>query len=303
MFKKPFKVTGSNLVKRSVKRNLINQLKKEFTNLSDEEWQQLIPPKQDLTTSKISGTHTIIYSVENTPYFFDVDGRNDFYPSVFVLWKFPKLMNTVVVQPNIFNFLLRGADLFLPGVLVPVQGLKWVVGSKLSVTLLLYGLPIAVGKCLIDNKHVQQQGMKGKGVKILHTYKDHLWELAGANKCHPQEQVGWKMDHQWEGFEDHYSEFQSFDIEKAGEEGLGEEKKEGKEEEKEEETENKGEEGEKEEEEEEEELESEFLRTIGVKLRSPRICPEVVVPDERVSSSAAVSSVASCFPLSSRAGA
>ena len=43
------------MVKRSVKRNLINQLKKEFTNLSDEEWQQLIPPKQDLTTSKISG--------------------------------------------------------------------------------------------------------------------------------------------------------------------------------------------------------------------------------------------------------
>ena len=54
-----------------------------------------------------------------------------------------------------------------------------------------------------------------------------------------------------------------------------------------------------EEEEEEKELESEFLQTISVKLRSPRICPEVIVPDERVSLSAAVLSVASCFPLSS----
>ena len=173
---------------------------------------------------KVANSHTIIYQIDGIPYFFDVDGRGNYYPSVYCLWKFPKLMETRIVQPNAFQFLLRGADLFLPGVLVPENGYEWRKGKKLSVTLLLYGLPIAVGHSLIDDKDVATMGMKGKGVKIIHYYRDHLWEL--GDKSHPQDQEGWKMDKQWPGFEKYYSEFQSkdFDLNEDGEGKEGEKK-------------------------------------------------------------------------------
>lgn len=205
LFKKPFKTSGNNVVKKSVKRNLVNTLKKTYPNLTDEEWHELMPPKgAELSICKMQGTHTVIYLLENTPLFFDVDGRGDLYPSVYALWRAPKLMDTIIVQPNVFNFLLKGADLFLPGVLAPEGGYQWGVGAKKSVTLLSYGLPIAVGFCTVDNKDVEMNGLKGKGMKILHFYKDKLWEM--GPRSNPQNHAGWKMSAPWPGFEHYYAE-------------------------------------------------------------------------------------------------
>eukprot|EP00211_Chloroparvula_japonica_P014913 CAMPEP_0119152300 /NCGR_PEP_ID=MMETSP1310-20130426/47581_1 /TAXON_ID=464262 /ORGANISM="Genus nov. species nov., Strain RCC2339" /LENGTH=246 /DNA_ID=CAMNT_0007144651 /DNA_START=63 /DNA_END=800 /DNA_ORIENTATION=- len=204
MFKKPFKTSGSNVVKKSVKRNLVNTLKKKYPNLSDEEWSELIPAKgAELTITKVQGSHTVIYSLDGQPFFFDADNRGELYPTVYAMWKAPRLAETIIVQPNVFTFLERGADLFLPGVLTPTGGMKWEKGAPRSVTLLQYGLPLAVGEVIVDDQYVAQNGMKGKGVRIVHHYKDKLWEM--GNRSHPQNQKGWKLGQAWAGYEEHYA--------------------------------------------------------------------------------------------------
>jgi predicted ribosome-associated RNA-binding protein Tma20 len=51
------------------------------------------------------------------PLFFDVDGRNILYPTIFTLWKFPSLLPHVKIPSPVSSFLLRGADLMAPGVI------------------------------------------------------------------------------------------------------------------------------------------------------------------------------------------
>lgn len=35
--------------------------------------------------------------------------------------------------------------------------------------------PIAVGKTALSSEEMYEAAMRGKGVIIMHTYKDHLW--------------------------------------------------------------------------------------------------------------------------------
>lgn len=38
--------------------------------------------------------------------------------------------------------------------------------------------PVAVGKAAVSRSEMQSSGMKGRGVCVLHTYKDYLWLVA-----------------------------------------------------------------------------------------------------------------------------
>ena len=81
MFKKPFK-TRANVVKTSDRKKLKEAILKAYPALESGPLDQLIPTKGDsVTSSKITGSYTIIYYVDNEPVFYDVDSRNTLFPT------------------------------------------------------------------------------------------------------------------------------------------------------------------------------------------------------------------------------
>ncbi|KAG9485454.1 hypothetical protein GDO78_008500 [Eleutherodactylus coqui] len=69
-----------------------------------------------------------------------------------------------------------GADLMLPGVVVPPTGLPEVQQGRLcAVSLVGSRAAVAIGVATMSTREMLASGMKGKGFNILHTYKDQLW--------------------------------------------------------------------------------------------------------------------------------
>jgi predicted ribosome-associated RNA-binding protein Tma20 len=83
--------------------------------LSIEDCQNLLPEKGNVTVTKLI-SKTLVYSVDNIPYFFDALGRNDLYPTIFSLFKYPSMLRSIVIYEPVAEYLLNGADLMLPGV-------------------------------------------------------------------------------------------------------------------------------------------------------------------------------------------
>lgn len=79
-----------------------------------------------------SRTLVYLHVPSKTPLFFDVDGRNKLFPTVYALWRVRQLSAeadaqsgsfslccpTLVVHPPVSKFVLNGADVMLPGALM-----------------------------------------------------------------------------------------------------------------------------------------------------------------------------------------
>jgi len=73
-----------------------------------------------------------------------------------------------------------GADLMLPGVIMPGEGLGPMrIGQKRCIRVQGNAMPIAVGKMLVSAEEVDANGLKGKGMAVLHVYRDSLWTYGG----------------------------------------------------------------------------------------------------------------------------
>ena len=82
--------------------------------------------------------------------------------------------------------MLGGADLFLQGLIVPDQGL----GSFASGDLMLASIPqnqfpFAIGVMEASSVDIKKNGLKGKGLKLLHHYPDMLWALGDKSVPDP----------------------------------------------------------------------------------------------------------------------
>ena len=81
MWKKTFK-TRSSLLKGSECRKFKESLVKCFPNLSIESLNELLPNKcPNFHLHKVTGTHVLIYVLNDDPLFFDRNGKGDFYPT------------------------------------------------------------------------------------------------------------------------------------------------------------------------------------------------------------------------------
>jgi predicted ribosome-associated RNA-binding protein Tma20 len=47
--------------------------------------------------------------------FYDLDGRNNIFPTLYFLWKFPTAINCFIIHEPVSEFVMKGADLMLPG--------------------------------------------------------------------------------------------------------------------------------------------------------------------------------------------
>ncbi|XP_075052262.1 eukaryotic translation initiation factor 2D isoform X2 [Mixophyes fleayi] len=136
-----------------------------------------MPSKEELNIVKAyvhKGDAMTIYIHNRNPIIFELE-RN-LYPTVYTLWRFPDLLPAFTTWPPVLEKMIGGADLMLPGVVLPSSGLPEVQrGSLCAVTLVGNRAPVAIGVATMSTREMLASGMKGKGFNILHTYRDQLW--------------------------------------------------------------------------------------------------------------------------------
>ena len=186
-FKGDFKVTTQSLMGKAELKKLHSMLCTEFPLLSKKMIEKVLSSKEDINILKCSnGTALYVSGEGNPPAFFD-DGFGGVYPTLFTLWRLGNFMPTLVTHPQVSKFVLpkesqrsAGADMMLPGVIVPDEGLGPLhEGQKRAICVEGNDAVVGVGKMVVSDSDIKQKGMKGKGMEVRHVYLDSLWKYGG----------------------------------------------------------------------------------------------------------------------------
>lgn len=176
MFAKPFRVKSNTALKGSDRRKLRADVSSLFPALSAENLSELMPSKEELNIVKVyahKGDSLNIY-VHKNPIIFEVE--KNLYPTVYTLWSFPDILPAFTTWPPVLEKMAGGADLMLPGVVVPSTGLPVVQqGVLCAINVVGSRAPVAIGVTTMSTREMLASGMKGKGFNIIHTFKDQLW--------------------------------------------------------------------------------------------------------------------------------
>jgi len=181
MYKKPFAVQQQNLLSKKDLKGLKVQLAEQYPALDPKVIDALLPDGQVKLLKLVDSRCVLYVTGEQTPLFFDPEGRSDFFPTLHTLWLHPNMMPELTIHAQVSKFVLNGADLMLPGLIVPANGVAGFgsvsKGQKRCITCEGNPYPIAVGKMLVNQS--QMEKLKGKGLEVLHVFKDTLWEFSG----------------------------------------------------------------------------------------------------------------------------
>uniref|UniRef100_UPI003AAF9D2B eukaryotic translation initiation factor 2D isoform X1 n=1 Tax=Centroberyx gerrardi TaxID=166262 RepID=UPI003AAF9D2B len=177
MFAKAFRVKSNTVIKGSDRRKLKADVSTAFPSLSAEELSELVPNKEELNVVKIyahKGDAVTLYVLHKNPMFFELEKR--LYPTVYMLWRYPAALPAFTTWAPVLQKMIGGADLMLPGVVVPSSGLPEVKrGDCCAVRVVSNRAPVAVGTAVMSSAEMHSVGMKGRGVSVLHTHMDNLW--------------------------------------------------------------------------------------------------------------------------------
>lgn len=101
------------------------------------------------------------------------------YRAVYALWREPELMPRLVVHAPVSEFVLRGADVMLPGVVFTSADEVASLRKGELRAVFARGNPgaIAVGEVLVDAEDISRTGKKGRALKLWHVFGDELWKL------------------------------------------------------------------------------------------------------------------------------
>ncbi|GAB5583675.1 eukaryotic translation initiation factor 2D isoform X3 [Prionailurus iriomotensis] len=163
MFAKAFRVKSNTAIKGSDRRKLRAHVMAAFPTLGTDQVSVLVPGKEELNIVKLyahRGDAVTVYVSGGNPILFEVE--KNLYPTVYALWSYPDLLPAFTMWPPVLEKLVGGADLMLPGLVVPPAGLP-------------QRAPVAVGVAAMSTAEMLTSGLKGRGFSVLHTYQDHLW--------------------------------------------------------------------------------------------------------------------------------
>ncbi|MCJ1358900.1 MAG: hypothetical protein MMC33_008900 [Icmadophila ericetorum] len=121
------------------------------------------------------------------------------FPSVYTLWRHPKLVPLLHTPDLVLHKLQGGADLMIPGLArgppFPERARKGHIVAIASLE--NSSVPRVVGECLIDVSDLGKvQGVKGHAVETLHFDGDEIWAWSQTGK--PGEQAPEQIDG-WDG--------------------------------------------------------------------------------------------------------
>ncbi|CAK5270936.1 unnamed protein product [Mycena citricolor] len=195
MFKKPLGTLKTSAPLRSSDRRKLKQRVVAAHGLSPEDGDDLVP--EGILSLKFH-THldvpgTVYISPHGDPLWFTVGkGSDELIPSIYTLWKRPQGLLPFLSTPEaVIPALVGGADLMIPvvhiskslqeGQLVTIR--RYVGGKTGSLS-----APLAVGKMALSGDAIRDgQQAKGKAVHIIHTWKDHLWDMGSKPDRGPEE--------------------------------------------------------------------------------------------------------------------
>lgn len=185
MFAKALRIKSNTAIKGSDRRKLRADVGRALPSLSAEELSALVPQKEDMSVVRAyahKGDVVTIYLLNSNPVFFEWEKR--LFPTVYTLWNLPDMMPVFTTWPPVLDRLLGGADLMLPGLVAPPDGLPDLrEGQMCAINLTNSRAPIGVGVTAMSTAQMVAAAMKGRGIIVLHTYLDHLW--AFGDKSHP----------------------------------------------------------------------------------------------------------------------
>ncbi|KAJ3869395.1 eukaryotic translation initiation factor SUI1 family protein [Lentinula novae-zelandiae] len=202
MFKKPVSNWKTSFPLRSSDRKKLKLKAVSSFSISIEEADVLVP--EGILSIKFKthlnepGVAYLAPDGDHDPLWFTI-GKGDFQhqdaliiPTIYTLWKNHKLLPSVSTPKAVIPILSGGADLMIPGVVHCPQSLS--EGQLVSICkyerigdISMLSPPLAVGRMAVASDQLQDSGQeKGKAVHVLHTWKDHLWEL-GSKGDIPQD--------------------------------------------------------------------------------------------------------------------
>ncbi|EFO91604.1 hypothetical protein CRE_11810 [Caenorhabditis remanei] len=181
MFKKPFAVKKNTNQRNSDSRKLFNRLKEEIDAESN------IDKKGQVAQVKLTnfdGNQMNVYTIDKVPQLFEFSESGNIYPTVFYMWNNPKAFPVLVCHYPVLSYLENGADLMLPGVIrsetfqLPTfrKGVPVAIAFHCTETGTVCG-PSAIGCSLMSSDEMVACGFKGKGVQVLHVFRDELWSF------------------------------------------------------------------------------------------------------------------------------
>ncbi|KAG8459839.1 hypothetical protein KFE25_014402 [Diacronema lutheri] len=182
-FRKELVVSAQAPVGKKDLKTLRKDVANAFPRLSLEQLDAVLPLTGEWNSLKLKTSGTVLYQLAGKPpAFFDLEGRGDLYPSLFTLWALPEMLDTLETHAPVSRPLLKGADLMLPGVVVPEGGLPpFAAGAKLAVRVTGNASPVAVGVAALSAADALSGGMKGKAMLVTHVFRDALWSFGGRS--------------------------------------------------------------------------------------------------------------------------
>ncbi|KIY47317.1 hypothetical protein FISHEDRAFT_45558 [Fistulina hepatica ATCC 64428] len=195
MFKKPFaQVKTTTTIRRSDRKKLKQKVAAAFNleAVDDTELELLVP--EGLQSLKFS-THLkepgVVYlSVDGDPLWFTVGKKpEDLIPTVYTLWKRQSLLPIVSTPPQVIDALIGGADLMIPGVTSYTRGLA--TDQLVAICTTRNGsisAPLAVGRMALPSDELADD-QRGKAVRLLHVWKDHMWDIGSKPASPPETQI------------------------------------------------------------------------------------------------------------------
>ncbi|RCN43181.1 hypothetical protein ANCCAN_10826 [Ancylostoma caninum] len=181
MFKKQFGVKKNTNLRNSDTKKLLQRLSPTFGDV--------LPKKAQYAQAKIitfNGTTLNLYIVDKEPMFFDFDAAGVLFPTLYFTWIAPTVFPMLVVHEEVLHYLENGADLMLQGVIrremIPLY--EFNRGDAVTISVLTGGKimgPMAVGITLMSAQEMIANKFEGKGVQILHIFRDLLWEFGSRS--------------------------------------------------------------------------------------------------------------------------
>lgn len=219
LFKSKFAVQTQTQLKSSHQKNFIRSLQQQYGNIDEAIWKEIFPSKISIIMCKLTNK-IALYCIKHDnkndlkPLFFKVpfDNEEIYYPTLNLLWDHPNFLTCIYIIPHVSYYILRGADLMIPGVSykfhqycnaiqddqnndnnencqtqLNIQIIKKIKKYDiLSIKIVGNDLPIGIGYSLMNGNEIMKQinskQNKGRFLKLIHYYGDHLWHYGGSIK-------------------------------------------------------------------------------------------------------------------------
>eukprot|EP00730_Choanoeca_flexa_P009877 TRINITY_DN1426_c0_g1_i1.p1 TRINITY_DN1426_c0_g1~~TRINITY_DN1426_c0_g1_i1.p1 ORF type:complete len:632 (+),score=196.74 TRINITY_DN1426_c0_g1_i1:108-2003(+) len=190
MFRKPLKKKGNLVsVKSSETRRLRRSLSDKFELLAPSQLDEIWPKDAAVVCQKLKD-HAAIYYVNESPLLFTTHPPTMkdpvVWPSMYFLHRAPQIMPTVTIYDGVGAKLIKGTELFMPGVVVnddATLGRSWVSatfgtfhrGDAVVIVEQSNWMPIAIATWNVSADELEYRGRTGQSHDILHVIDDHLW--------------------------------------------------------------------------------------------------------------------------------